>query len=208
MTDNRCDTNNFRKFVLSVAILFFQQAVYADVGVPTIMLFEPFMILLLIPVIFVEFMIMKRYLQSLPKLKVLKATAISNVCSTLIDFPVTWIMMLIMQFLYSTLLKSALDFFKVEWKKQMQIRYFLEPAWSAPHEHPTNIQMFGIGISLTIMLIASFFMSYWIEHKITSKICKEADVSVIKKSVWQANIASYILLFVSGIVCLIFMRNR
>jgi hypothetical protein len=26
--------------------------------------------------------------------------------------------------------------------------------------------------------------------------------------VWQANIASYILLFVSGIVCLIFMRNR
>jgi hypothetical protein len=208
MTDNRCDTYNFWKFGLPFALLFFSQSALADVGVPTIMLFEPLMISLLLPVIFVEFMIMRKHLRSLPKLKILKAVSISNVCSTLIGFPITWMMVLIIQILYSTLLNSSLDFFKIEWKKQIQIRYFLEPAWSAPHEHPTNVEMLGIGISLTIMLIASFFMSYWIEHKITSKICKETDISLIKKSVWHANIASYILLFVSGIVCIILMPNK
>jgi len=51
----------------------------------------------------------------------------------------------------------------------------------------------------TLLLVPCFFASVWIERMCCVKMWPEVDHSMVRKGVFRANVASYLVLFVIGI---------
>jgi len=170
-----------------ILFLIFQTA-EANTGFPTIVMFEPLLILTLIPVIFIEYEVMRRHLKNVENSLLLKSVSISNLCSTFIGFPITWVMMLVLQDMFEKIMPLCEAPF--------------EPAWLLPLTSPwdgkgyTVTMKVMIVFSLLFMLGAHFLMSWWSEFFINSRIipkteCRSADIKLATRT---ANLASYAFL--------------
>jgi hypothetical protein len=157
-------------FLISIFIF---QPTEANTGLPTIVMFEPLLIVTLVPVILVEYKVMQRYLKGKAENSILlKSVSIANLCSTFVGFPITWIIMALLQEVY----EKIIPLLHVH---AHEVPF--EPAWLVPiialweGEKYTLTMRMMIGFSLLFVLAAHFFMSWWSEYFVNSKIIPKTE---------------------------------
>lgn len=185
-------------FLAFLTWLFSQQA-HANIGVPTIMVFEPILIILLIPVIFIEYGIMRKSLKGLTPSLILKATSIANLRSTILGFPLAWFVMLLPGLLTGGGgIFHDLDSF---WKCFLEVACY--SAWLLPWE---NEFYWMVPSAFLFLLIPFFLLSCRIEEAAAFRYLKKTGVerSVVKSAVWKANIGSYVFLTLGAIIFLLY----
>ena len=168
----------------------------ADVGIPMIVLQLPAMVVLLIPVVLLEAFVVNRQLQ-IGFAKSASGVFRANLASTLLGFPLAWLLMLAVEFgcgfLFDGIYRAYPGFDRVADNPIFGVAYFaLSAAW-IPGE-----DWWPIPIAAAILLIPSFYISVWIERKICARVWSSEPSSVLSsltKTVRQANIVSYLFLF-------------
>ena len=167
----------------------------ADVGVPMIFVTFPQMAVALIPIILIEALILKRNMP-LSLQESLKVSAISNIISTLIGIPLTWIILTVLEMAAI----FTLNFINPS-EKIISILFdnvfggmfgiILQSPWLMPMGDELN---WVIPWAFSILLIPFFYASWYVEFMIAKRILKEKSPGEIKTAVYRANFYSYILL--------------
>ncbi|MCK5215312.1 MAG: hypothetical protein KAR05_08165 [Candidatus Omnitrophica bacterium] len=182
--------------VLMAAVLFvFTGNAYADIGLPMVFLGIPFLVLAFIPVFFIEAFIYREHLKLSFKRSGI-GSFLANVLTTLVGYPVSWILHVAVTMVVGYPLGYALS----EWAKLEWMEYALFPlmsAWLMPGVSPWQIYLAGI-----FGLIPAFWLSVWIEGRLLLKLFAENKREDIKQAVWRANKATYLLLALFlGVMC-------
>lgn len=157
-----------------------------------IMFEYPMAILALLPVILIECWVVRREV-GLSISKNLKAVALANLASTLVGFPLAWLLRFSLELsvlvVVTTLKISRGPSFAqnplAEW-----IGVILGSAWLVPNDEGL---WWTIPIAALIGLVPAFFISVEIERKIVAKYWTEFSEK-IPKTVFRANLASYFFL--------------
>jgi hypothetical protein len=166
----------------AIGLLFFLliQSAHADVVLPMFAFTNPVLVVLIIPIVLIEYAVMKRYLPKINSKKIFSTATISNILSSIIGYP----------FL---MLVSALPiglFFEIA------IRPIFDNLW---------VNSWGGRMVLYCILIVlvAFFLSYRIEYIITRRCLQKKysqDMQTIKNAVKYANIYSYAFLTVCAVL--------
>lgn len=193
----------YRFLFLMMMILFVSPLpAYADIGLPMLAIVWPVFWLALIPIIFIEWRVLKRVLLGFSSKRLFYVAAFSNFLSTLIGIPVAWACLVGIEIaghpLGTTGTFPSLNTF---W--QFVLGVTIQAPWLIPYEDQFY---WMIPTAFLVLLIPFFFISYWIEAFITLKCLKKdrATPAVIKKAVWKANLQSYAFLFLLNVFFLIY----
>jgi hypothetical protein len=165
--------NLFSKVSALLLTVLYQSSLYADAGVSiiVIMLSGPVFLLSLIPIIGIEYLILKKYLIEITPKKIFSTTVYANILSTIVGLPLGSICMFIIEtntHINYRIAMSRLTFF----------------AW---------IMLF-ILFSFIISCIVEYFV-------FKNSLKNQVDFSKLKKAIIIANIASYIFLTMVIIIC-------
>lgn len=174
----------------------------ADAGVPMIFITWPGMVLLLLPIIAAEWAFIIRR-TSLPKRRLLWATAAANALSTIVGIPLTWAVLLLceMGIFAATAHISKLG---GSWNSPLGqiVGTILSAPWIAPVE---NTGSWAVPLAALVLLIPFFFVSVWLEQKIMEHLLpvteavdaqpSEVNEKVLRSAVRGANVVSYGFLF-------------
>lgn len=161
-------------YLLFIPLLLCTFNLSANVFLPTFMFVFPLAWILFIPIVFIEAFVMRKFFKQESFIKLLLLNTLSNALSTFIGIPIAFL-------LYSLLFLFPANTFTVN------------EYWSALWI------MIVLGILSLFPLF--FFVSVWIEKWIIKKFLRSKyDELTIKQAVKQANIASYIFLFIAYIV--------
>ncbi len=172
--------------VITVFILLcMPSAALANAGVPMIFLAMPALGLSIIPIIIIEAIFFSKKIK-IGMLRSFKVTAISNLVSTVVGIPLTWLLLVLIEMLFgggrAFGLESTLD-------KVLSVT--LQAAWLIPYESDLHWMIPVAGANL---LIPFFFASWWSEYLVLKKILKEYSAQRIKIAVRNANMITYALL--------------
>lgn len=185
-------TVSFFSFLVTGLTLYASPAM-ADAGVPMIFLGLPFAVCVLIPVILIECFTYSKILKVEFK-KTIKPTAISNLVSTLLGYPLSWLILLALEFTttggFAPNISTAMG--KV-------IAVTLQAAWLMPFESELH---WMIPVAGLIGLIPAFFLSIFIEKWILKKFFWK-DLPNLNRASWLANFYSYLLLILILLVILV-----
>ncbi len=177
--------------------------VSANVGIPVAAIVWPVFLVLLIPIIFLEVIVIAQNLKQKWKL-IFWPVALANVVTTIIGYPVSWIFLLLYELLmfegYDFLSKSFIDF-----AIPSLLMPFVMPAWMLPDGGFLGEVI--IFCAVIIGLVVSFFLSFFVECWIVKKCLKNRKVSpfLLKKAIWRANIFSYGVLLIGILIYFIVM---
>jgi hypothetical protein len=150
----------------------------ANVFLPTFMFVFPLAWIAFIPIVFIEAFVMRKFFKQETFKKLLLLNTLSNALSTFIDIPIAF----------------ALYVFLVVISVKPIDALFGHKALPA-----LGFALVSLGILSLFPLF--FFVSVWIEKKIMKKnLHTKYDELTIAKAVKQANLASYIFLFIAYIV--------
>ncbi len=159
----------------------------ADAGLPILYLVWPPLLLSLIPVIFVEAWVLKKYL-CISYRTTFMLSAAANCVSTLVGIPLVWFILLGIQiFLGENMAWDALD----TWPGKF-IAGVLQSAWVVPYTK----DFYGL---IPTAMITVFFIFFWASWFIETLIIRaliqpELKCFPIRKAVFWAQVASYTLL--------------
>jgi hypothetical protein len=167
----------------------------ADVGIPMIFVQWPLMIGALIPVIIVEALLIRRWVELSYRDAFIGVTK-ANLLSTLAVIPLAWLVMFALEMLVMLPLAMAAN--KWHWhfldSPFFQIVSFpLAVAWLGPAE---NAGYWLVPLAAALLLIPSFYVSVWLESKICRRAWPDIDSLVVRRGVYRANLASYVVLFI------------
>jgi hypothetical protein len=175
----------------------------ADAGVPMIFVTLPGMILLLLPIIAAEaFFVIRR--TSLEKGKVLWATAIGNVISTIVGVPLTWGALFLCEIAVWMGLARYTRFGDNSWNSPISqiIGTVLSAPWIAPVGKSGS---WAVPLAALVLLIPFFFVSVWVEQRVmehflpvtTAEVAQSNEVNekVLRRAVRGANLLSYGFMF-------------
>lgn len=161
--------------------------VYADVGIPMLMLIWPMYWILLLPVIFIESWIFKRSLPTIPFHKIFWPTTVANLASTLIGIPITWGLLVLIELFIAP---GAFPNLSHTWKLILGVT--IQAPWVLPYGQA----IWMIPVAAMFLLIPFYFVSAWIESFILTKFFNiSPDRTLIKRISWKANLGSYLFLF-------------
>jgi hypothetical protein len=184
---------------------------FADMGLPMIVLTWPAMAMLLLPVIVIEGLLCKKWL-GLPTWQAIKTNAISNLASTIIGIPVAWAAMLAIEFGTMGLVgeSSALQ----DWHSPIAnvIFFLFSSAWLNPD---LGESAWVIPAATLVLLIPFFFASYWIEYLVVRRMVGMPDGEPpnlayprVRAAVRNANLVTYVAMFVATSVWLAILLRR
>lgn len=183
----------------------------ADVGLPMIVFAFPAMVILLIPIIVVEGLVCKKML-GLTTWQAMKSNAFSNLASTLIGIPITWALMLILE--YGTAgLANASDRIQ-DWHSPLAnvVFFLLSSAWIAP---PEGNYVWLVPAATLVLLVPFFFASYGIEYMVIRQMVGMPEGGPpnlayprVRIAVRNANLITYGAMFVATSVWLVFLLPR
>ena len=173
----------------------------ADAGVPMIFLTFPAMLALLIPIIFIEAWLCRKWL-GLTFWAAIKSNAAANVVSTLIGVPFAWGAALLFEFFaFGTIMRiPAISRAADKWNSPLArvVGTVLAPAWLGPDEK--NLYWM-VPLATIVLLVPTFVLSVWIETFVVDHMLNmpEGDSSNltssrIRMAVRNANLVSYGLL--------------
>lgn len=178
---------------------------FADAGLPMIILTWPAMVVLLIPVIVIEGLLCRKWL-GLKTWQAIKTNAVSNLASTIIGIPVAWAVMLAIEFGTMGLVGESNTL--QNWHSPIAnvIFFLFSSAWLNPDlgEHA-----WVIPAATLMLLIPFFFASYWIEYFVVRKMVGTPDGEPsnlahvrVRTAVRNANLITYGIMFLATSVWL------
>lgn len=173
----------------------------------------PAMLMLLIPVIFVEGLLCRKWL-GLTTWQALKSNAVSNLASTLIGIPVAWAAMLAVEFgVFGVIALVDRSNAIQNWNSPLANLIFVlvSSAWLGPTE-----KQWVVPVATLVLLIPFFFASYWIEYLVVRRMVGRPDgedpnlsYPRIRTAVRNANLVTYAVMFLAVSVWLgILLRRR
>lgn len=188
---------------LLLCVVFSPTVVLADVGLPMLVIAWPIFWCAFIPIVFIEFWIVKKKLLGIATKRLLGTVFLSNFLSTLIGIPIVWICMVTLEFLtgntgnYPSLTRFWRLFFGVT----------LQSAWIIPYEQECY---WMIPTAFIVLLVPFFIVSYWIEEWVTFELLinellsngKTPSSADISQAVWKSNIYSYAFLLALSLLFL------
>jgi hypothetical protein len=164
----------------------------ANMGVPMIFVEMPGMVVALIPIIVLEAIVINRVL-ALSYRDSFRGVTLSNLASTFIGVPVAWCIMLVLQFAVTIPLFMVSKHHSPNSPVIAVIGYLSSIAWVPPAGAYTH---WLIPAASALLLIPCFIVSLWIERRICIASWRGSDASSVRRGVFYANVASYLLLFV------------
>ena len=188
----------FRAIILVFfAALFCSKTAYADAGIPMIFITYPAMLLALIPVILIETVVFERQVH-LGYKKMAWRIGLANAASTIIGFPSTWLVWLVVEMgIGSGLFKLRIEL-PGGWHGILAV--LLTAPWLGPAE---KSGYWMVPVAAILSLLPAFFVSVWIEKSILKRLLKTIDRGTVESLTWKANIASYAILFALAFAWLI-----
>ena len=194
---------------LTSMVHFHPLPLFADAGVPMIVITLPGMIALLLPVIAVETVVVVRR-TSLPGKKTLWATALANLASTIVGVPLTWGVLVVCEMG----LWLALGEFAGNRSWDSPIFQIFVTIFSAPWLGPVEKSgWWAVPLAAAVLLIPFFFVSVWVEQKVMEHFLpvtadseaqpNEVSEKVLRNAVRDANLVSYGFLFAFATVWLL-----
>lgn len=191
----------FISIVLSV--LFLPMPANANAGLPMIMIAWPIFWLAFIPIVLIEWAVMRHLLPTISKRSLLWNITLANAVSTVIGIPVTWFALVALEFLLTTS-PFALLYVSVQhalsdttWAKAFEI--LITAPWLYPFDGQT---MNPIPFALILLFVPFFFVSYWSESRFIQWRLRNMPSSTppnLGVAVWKANLASYAFLAVATV---------
>ena len=176
---------NKKTYVIAGLLCFAPKVAFANAGVPMIFLVMPTFAIAIVPIVIIESVYLAKTLKISGKVAGKTAT-ISNLVSTLVGIPLTWILLVVIQILtggdkaYG--LNSTLDkILAVTWQAPWLIPYESALHWMVP-------------VAGLVLLIPFFFVSWWSEYLVSKKLLDATRVVIIKRAVRNANLITYGLL--------------
>jgi hypothetical protein len=165
----------------------------ANMGLPMIIVVWPLYWLGLIPITLIEWVVMKKTLNTIPSKILAFKIFIANFVSTLVGIPAIWLCLLIVQMSFPggggtfPTLKGTI------WPYVLGVT--LQAPWLVPYESQFY---WMIPTAAVVLFIPMFYASYWIESKLLVRMLRTfgQDSALIKKASWTANKASYVFLIV------------
>ena len=155
---------------------------HANAGIPMIIPAWMGMAVVLVPVIVLERLVLKRVL-AISWLRSLWVTTASNLTSTVVGIPLTWVVLLAVQLLYSSL-GIRIDY-------QVPVQRFLEflpsSAWIFAGGDDGN---WMVPVSMLIVLVGFFFASWAIELRVIKIMQPEQEPLSLRRAVMRANLLS------------------
>jgi len=168
----------------------------ANAGVPMLMLAFPAAFFLLIPVIAIEWWIARPLAGITPVAKIV-GVSVANAVSTLAGWPLMLIALVALQI--------KLDPHGLSWPdSQLQkiASVTLEAAWLVPYSEQ-NLY-WKIPTAAMVLMIPAFFVSIFLELCVLHFFWRTEPSTERKQFVWRANIYSYALLIVFGLIWLLY----
>jgi hypothetical protein len=163
----------------------------------------PGMVVLLLPIIVSEttFVVHRTKLR---KQKVLWATTVANIVSTLVGVPLTWGALVFCEFGLSATLARFTQLSSRSWDSPIYqvIGTMLSAPWLAPVGKSAS---WAVPLAALVLLIPFFFISVWIEQAVmehllpvttaSSALSNEVNDKILRSAVRGANLMSYGFLF-------------
>jgi hypothetical protein len=167
--------------------------VLANMGVPMLFIQMPAMLFALAPVICIE-AIFARSRLSLSRREAFTAVTVANLLSTIIGFPIAWVLLVVGQVNLETTFRRLPAHFHGDlesplWRTYEMLTTF---AWLNPDE--TNLYWM-IPIASALLLIPSYFASVWLERPVCRSLWKHIAPAAVSSVVTRANQLSYAALF-------------
>ncbi len=166
---------------------------YANAGIPTIIVSYPLMLIALIPIIFIEALFFTSKMEVKFKSS-LVALSVSNAATTILGIPLNWSLLL----LFELLITGGSCGPGFDNPIYGIITLIVEAAWLCPWEH----ELFDLLLPLVFIVnfVTAFFISVFVESKIHKKFYKDLEYKKIKKITQQANILSYSILSIVVVI--------
>lgn len=188
MTKSR---NNVATALLGLFV--FPGVAQANAGLPMIILVMPALTLSIIPIIIIEATYISRQL-ALRNAKATIVVTMSNLASTVVGVPLTWLILVVIQVGTGGGSAYGLD---------SALGVVLAVTWQAPWLIPYGPDLdWMIPVAGLVLLIPFFFVSWWLEYYVTAKMLTDIEKSVINHAVRNANLITYGLLALWPIVFL------
>ena len=177
-----------------------------DAGAPMIAFTLPAMIILLIPIIAVEALLCRKWLQ-LTWWQAMKSNAASNLASTLVGVPLAWAIMLGVG--YGTIGLLDLANLADKWHSPIAdlVFLFLSSAWIPP---TSDNSLWIVPAATLCLLIPFFFASYGIEYAVVAWMVGMPEGGPpnlvyprVRIAVRNANLITYGLMFLGTSIWLI-----
>lgn len=182
---------NKRIYFIAGLLSLTPQVAFANAGVPMIFLVMPAFAIAIIPIVIIESVYLAKALHISGRVAGKTAT-ISNLVSTLVGIPLTWILLVVVQLLtggdkaYG--LNSTLDkILAVTWQAPWLIPYESDLHWMVP-------------VAGLVLLIPFFFVSWWSEYLVSKRLIEAHKGATMKRAIRNANLITYGLLTVWPLV--------
>lgn len=183
--------------IIFTILLFYSSPAIANVGFPMLIIAWPGMIIALIPIIALESYCLRSMLK-LPFAKSLKLMTIANLESTIIGVPLTWLALLLIEFIMGL---AGWLFFKIGFELPKVLAYIfsitLGAAWLTPFADPQGHWI--VPAACLFLLIPFYFVTWYVEYRCLKKRIKKIKSTTLKRIVRNINLISYGLL---GIIVL------
>lgn len=167
----------------------------ADAGLPMIVLTLPGMLALLVPVVWIEASLCRKWL-GLTTRAAVKSNLVANLASTLLGVPAAWFLTFLFEFLIGGTISAIPSFERWNSPLARVIEVIFGSAWLSPDEQ--NFYWM-IPVATIALLIPTFLISIWIEARVMCRMLEVAEEDSIGLSrtwtaVRNANLVTYGLL--------------
>ena len=159
-------------------------AAWANIGIPTIIVVMPVMVLSLLPIIAIEAHAYARML-AVPGRRALRAAVVTNLLSSFIGIPVAWGLLLVAQ-----ILLGGGRSFGLETLPDRVLSFTLQAPLLVLHDDaPWLLPAAGL-----VLMVPFFLASWWTEYWLARRLFREVPPAAVWRAVRDANLRSYALL--------------
>lgn len=188
--------------IIFLVVFFYASPALADAGLPMLTVVWPGMIIALIPIIALESYCLRTMLK-LPFAKSLKLMTIANLESTIIGVPLTWVALLLIEFV---VIFTGGYIFKSVTELPEALSYIfiitLGAPWIAPFSESQAYWL--IPAASFFLLIPFYFVTWYVEYRCLKKRIKKSKPPTLKRVVRNINLISYGLL---GVIVLVWLLS-
>lgn len=178
---------------LGIAFLLFivSSPAYANAGLPMLVIVWPLFWLAFIPIVLIEYRILRKTLKTETPRRLIFITTGANLFSTVIGIPIIYFLLLLLE-IFIPGGDGTFPYLTEFWRRVLSVT--LQAPWLIPYESEFY---WMIPVACAFLFIPFYFMSSWIESIIIAYYLRNSYQSRdVKKAVWKANQASYAFLYI------------
>lgn len=155
----------------------------ANVGLPMIFVHGPVFVVGLLPIIVIESMVLKKFLQTKSFKSCLGLVGSANVISTVIGLPLTWFIFVVIQMFAGGGGNMPDDTF---WERTYAM--IIQAPWQLPYQYDL---IWMVPRAALVMLVPFFFVSFLIEYLTIKRMISKEEQSGLRPGVFWGNVSSY-----------------